>query len=197
MSEFNDSNRIGAYRPECGFTLIELMVTIAVAAILIAIAVPSFKNLTVSNALTTAANDMVGALNLARMESIKLNSTTQFCGSTSSTNGTDTLGAACGTQKSGAVYMLQNATGATATQVRDAAMGIQNQVQLASAGITGVRFGGQGLGYQASTASTSTAPYSGTVADICSTMISSNNHRLVSIATGSIITVTTSTGSCP
>lgn len=178
-----------------GFTLIELMVTIAVAAILVAIAVPSFKKLTVSNALTTAANDMVGALNLARMESIKLNATAQFCGNTTTTNGTDTLGTACATS-SGAVFMLQTGA-AAATPVRDAAMGIQNQVQLASAGITAVRFGGQGLGYLASTASTSTAPYSGPVADICSTQISTDNHRKVNIVTGSIITVSTSSGSCP
>lgn len=177
-----------------GFTLIELMVTIAVAALLIAIAVPSFKTLTVSNALTTAANDMVGALNLARMEAIKLNSTTQFCSNSSTSNGSDTLGTACGTN-SGAVARLQN--DGTTTQVRAAAMGIQNQVQLASAGITAIRYGGQGLGYQASTASTSTAPYSGQVADICSTQISSDNHRVIRIATGSIITVGTSTGSCP
>ena len=178
-----------------GFTLIELMVTIAVAALLIAIAVPSFKTLTVSNALTTAANDMVGALNLARMEAIKLNAATQFCGNTTTTNGTDTLGAKCGTS-SGAVVMLQ--TGATAaTSVRDAAMGIQNQVQLASSGVTAIRFGGLGLGYLASTASTTTAPYSGQLVDICSTQISSGNHRVISIATGSIITVGTSTGSCP
>ncbi len=195
MFEFNDSNRNGAYCPENGFTLIELMVTIAVAAVLIAIAVPSFRTLTVSNALTTAANDMVGALNLTRMEAIKLNATTQFCGNTTATNGTDTLGAACGSN-SGSVVMLQ--TGSTAAiQVRAAAMGIQNQVQLASAGITAVRFGGEGLGYLASTAGTSTAPYSGNVADICSTQISSGNHRVISIATGAIITVTSTTGSCP
>ena len=176
-----------------GFTLIELMVTIAVAAILIAIAVPSFKTLTVSNALTSAANDMVGALNLARMEAIKLNSTTQFCSNSATSNGSDPLGTACGTS-SGGVVMLQNGT---KTVVRDAAMGIQGQVQLASAGITAVRFGGQGLGYLASTATTTTAPYSGQVVDICSTMISSNNHRRVSIATGSIITVDSYPGSCP
>jgi len=176
-----------------GFTLIELMVTIAVAAILVAIAVPGFRNLTVSNALTTAANDIVGAMNLARMEAIKLNATSQFCGSTASSNGSDTLGGACGTS-SGAVWMLQ---GGATKQVRDAAMGIQGQVQLASAGITAVRFGGQGLGYLASTASTSTAPYSGTVAVLCSKMISANNVRKVALATGSIITVTPSSGSCP
>ena len=155
-----------------GFTLIELMVTIAIAAILITIAVPSFRNLMVSNALTTAANDMVGALNLARMEAIKLNTSTQFCSNSATSNGSDTLGLGCGT-RSGAVLMQQIATPITSpltyttTQVRDAAMGIQGQVQLASAGITAVRFGGEGLGYQANTASTSTAPYNGPVAVLC------------------------------
>lgn len=178
-----------------GFTLVELMVTIAIAAILITIAVPSFRNLMVSNALTTAANDIVGAMNLARMEAIKLNTNAQFCGNTATSNGSDTLGGACGTL-SGAVVRLQN--DGTATTVRDAAMGIQGQVQLASAGITAVRFGGQGLGYLASTASTSTAPYSGTVAVLCSKMISANNIRTIRIATGSIITVDPpSTGTCP
>jgi len=138
---------------------------------------------------------MVGALNLARMEAIKLNSTVQFCSNSATSNGSDTLGTACGTN-SGAVAMLQNGT-TSATQVRAAAMGIQNQVQLASAGIVAVRYGGQGLGYLASTASTSTVPYTGQVVDICSTQISANNHRIISIATGSIITVGTSTGSCP
>jgi len=174
-----------------GFTLIELMVTIAIAAILITIAVPSFRNLMVSNALTTAANDIVGAMNLARMEAIKLNTNAQFCGNTATSNGSDTLGGACGTL-SGAVVMLQN--GATAT-VRDAAMGIQGQVQLASAGITAVRYGGQGLGFKAT--DTTRSPYSGTVAVLCSKMISANNVRKVALATGSIITVTPSSGSCP
>lgn len=191
MFGFNGFSRVNAYRHARGFTMIELMVAIAVAAVLIAVAVPSFRALTVSNALTTAANDLVGALNLARMEAIKLNASTQFCGSTAASNGNDTLGNACGTQ-AGAVAMLQ---AGTATQVRDAAPGIQNQVQVAAAGITGVRFGGQGLGYKATDATK--APYSNTVADICSTMISSNNHRLINIATGTIITVQSSTGACP
>jgi type IV fimbrial biogenesis protein FimT len=175
----------------CGFSLIELLITVAVAAVLLAMAAPSFRALTVSNALTTAANDMVGALNLARMEAIKLNATTQFCGNTAASNSNDTLGSACGTN-SGAVVMLQNGS---ATMVRDAAMGIQSQVQLATAGITSVRFGGQGLGYKATDSSKS--PYSDTVVDICSTMTGSNNHRLVNMAAGSIFTVTMSTGACP
>jgi type IV fimbrial biogenesis protein FimT len=89
--------------------------------------------------------------------------------------------------------MLQSGA---ATTVRDATMGIQNQVRLATAGITAVRFGGQGLGYKAT--DTSKSPYSSnTLADICSTMISSDNHRTVSIAAGSIFAVSKSTGACP
>lgn len=54
-----------------GFTLLELMVTIAIVAILLAIGVPSFQSFIMNNRLTAQANDFVSALNLARSEAIK------------------------------------------------------------------------------------------------------------------------------
>lgn len=54
-----------------GFTLIELLVTISIAAILLGIAIPSFTSTIASNRLTTNANELVTALNLARSEAIK------------------------------------------------------------------------------------------------------------------------------
>lgn len=54
-----------------GYTLIELMVTIAVAAIVMGVAVPSFNATVRSNRLTTSANDWVSTLNFARSEAIK------------------------------------------------------------------------------------------------------------------------------
>lgn len=57
-------------RSHCGFTLVELMVTLAVAAIVMSLAVPSFTEMTKNNRLTTQANQLVTALNLARSEAI-------------------------------------------------------------------------------------------------------------------------------
>jgi type IV fimbrial biogenesis protein FimT len=54
-----------------GFTLIELMVTIAIAVILLSIAIPSFTNIVSRSRLTAYTNELVTALNLARSEAIK------------------------------------------------------------------------------------------------------------------------------
>lgn len=58
---------------QAGFTLIELMVTLAVMAIVLAIAVPSFASAFNTTRLSSAANEMVAALQTARMESVRRN----------------------------------------------------------------------------------------------------------------------------
>jgi type IV fimbrial biogenesis protein FimT len=54
-----------------GFTLLELMITIAIAGILVGVAIPSFTSIITSNRLTAYANELVTALNLARNEAVK------------------------------------------------------------------------------------------------------------------------------
>ncbi len=54
-----------------GFTLIELVVILAVAVVLLTLAVPGFQALIQNNRLATQANEFITALNLARSEAIK------------------------------------------------------------------------------------------------------------------------------
>jgi type IV fimbrial biogenesis protein FimT len=66
-----------------GFTLAELLISLAVMAILLALAVPAFSEVMVSSRLTTLANGFLSNLYLARSEAIKRNSRAVLCKSAS------------------------------------------------------------------------------------------------------------------
>lgn len=66
-------NQINTNTPRLarGFTLIELMITLTVAAILTTIAIPSFQNVIRESRLAAQTNELITALNLARSEAIR------------------------------------------------------------------------------------------------------------------------------
>lgn len=70
-----------------GFTLIELMVVIAVAAILATLAAPSFKSLIAAQRLRNASFDLVSDLLLARSEALKLQRTVVLTPSSTGADG--------------------------------------------------------------------------------------------------------------
>jgi type IV fimbrial biogenesis protein FimT len=183
-----------------GYTLIELMVTVAVAAIGLTIAVSGFSGVIASNRLTSTTNEFIGSIRQAQLEAVKRNVSVQFCSNTAAKNTTgssDTLGNACSTNL-GAVYWIDANNNTTSIQ---GAVQIPPNISIGdgtggTTAVTALRFGGNGL---ATTPAAPSTPYNGLVADIYSARTSTNNHRCVYMATGSVLsscTVTGAAGAC-
>lgn len=62
-----------------GFTLLELMLVITVAAVILGLGIPNMTQFIRNNRMTSAANDMLAALYTARTEAVKRRAFTTFC----------------------------------------------------------------------------------------------------------------------
>ena len=62
-----------------GFTLIEMMVTIAIAVVLLTLGVPSMKSMIERNAIANQVNAFIGSVITARSEAIKRNAPVVVC----------------------------------------------------------------------------------------------------------------------
>ena len=81
MSKFTFKNN--------GLTMIELMITLAVAGILVASAAPSFRTSIQNNRMVTQVNELHTSLSLARSEAIKRNNNVTVCQSSNGTSCAD------------------------------------------------------------------------------------------------------------
>lgn len=72
-------------RAASGFTLIELMIAVAILAILLGIAAPNFREAVLNARMSAQANDLLGDLNLARAEAVRRDRRVYLC---TSNNGT-------------------------------------------------------------------------------------------------------------
>lgn len=66
-----------------GFTLLELMVVLAIAGVLLAVGIPSMTDFVRNSRITGAANDVMAALHFTRSEAVKRRLPVTLCTSTS------------------------------------------------------------------------------------------------------------------
>lgn len=64
---------------ERGFTMMELLVAVSIAAVLFAIGVPMYRNASLGARLSAAANNLLASVQLARSEAIKRNVQVTLC----------------------------------------------------------------------------------------------------------------------
>ena len=71
---------------QAGFSLLELMITMAIVSILAMVAAPSFKSMLENNRTLTLANQLISAFNYARSESVKRRQPVTVCARNSAGN---------------------------------------------------------------------------------------------------------------
>lgn len=121
-----------------GFSLVELMITIMIVAILTAIAWPSFRDFMHRSAVTAQANQMLASLQYARNEAISRHYPTALCGSTDGV----TCTAADTDFENG--WMIWRDSTLSGTPSYDAAKDEPLRVTQAQTNISIVSFGGSG-----------------------------------------------------
>lgn len=160
-----------------GLTMIEMLITVVILAILMAIAIPSFRDASLGSRLAAAANDLLASVQLARSEAIKRNVPVTLCASANGSTCTTSGGWEQG-------WIVRDNAAAELIQRRQALPDGYRMTQ--SGGTSALNFQPIGIG---ATAATFTA---------CRDTPVGSQERVVTVTgAGSVYVTTTTTGSCP
>lgn len=171
-----------------GFTLIELMVTVTVAAILISVAIPFFRDVIISSRLNTVSLEIADALALARSESIKRNRTITFC----RTNSADSH--QCNSDSEWAHWLIREGASGTDEDsvIKYGSFGEHSNITITAPAISSsqLNFSSDGL-----------VRSSGSLIDniqfiICANNITQNSTHTVNIGAAGQISIVKSDGAC-
>lgn len=105
-----------ANSPEHGVTLIELMVVLAISAILLAVGVPMFSTFVDRNRVATEVNELIADLALTRSEALARRGRVILCLSGSPSAASATCSAAATDWDSGWIVFVDSTTGGTSFQ---------------------------------------------------------------------------------
>lgn len=171
-----------------GFTLIELLVTIAILAIVLALAIPNFTALIISNRLTANANELVGSLQLARSEAVSRNTRVTVCRSVNGTTCTTSSG-------QGSWVTFVDPAGGNPTSANTLRVAVIKAPVMASNAAARITFRPDGLARTA----TGSALLATDVVICMPTTQPAENQRVVSIAAGSRVSTESvdGAGACP
>ena len=99
------------YQSNRGFTVLELMITVTVLAILATVAIPNMRSTIQNNRMTAQANGFLTAFQLARSEALKRNAPVSVCPSSD--------GSECGSdwEDGWIVFVDEDSAGSTSTTV--------------------------------------------------------------------------------
>ena len=171
-----------------GFTLIEMIITVAIAAILVMVALPNFRDFIENNRLATNANKLISMLQYAKSEAMKRDVTVSLCA------GNPTSGCVCNAQagcdakwKNGYIVFTDpnvNCTVDNGEQILRVDEGIRGDYTITAAGCLTFR----GLG-NLSTNNTVTI-------SICTSYLTTDNIRNIQVNPVGRPEVQKSTGSC-
>jgi type IV fimbrial biogenesis protein FimT len=160
-----------------GFTLVELMLTLMIAAVLMIIGVPAFKDAVLGSRVSGIASDLYASVQLARSEAIKRNVVITLCPTTNGTDCDDT-----GDWEVGWIV----ADLATGTVIQHQEAEPQNFKVVQTGGTTELAFQPIGVGATSATFK------------VCRASPVGKQERVLNVsATGSVYVTMTETGVCP
>jgi len=94
-----------------GFTLVELMITVAIVGIVAALGIPSFQEMLRQNRASSLANELAASLNLARSEAIKQGARVSVCKSANITDASPTCSTTANWQNGWLIFVDKGTSG--------------------------------------------------------------------------------------
>jgi type IV fimbrial biogenesis protein FimT len=184
---FGTSVAPGVPGASAGFTLVELMMTLLLASILLAISVPMMRESVANNRLAAQTNDLITAMTLARSQAITLNQQVIFCRTASDESVANPV---CATDSGNWEYWLVRTSDGSI--VRRGTRLSNSVVVTTSLAADQVVFASDGLARN-----NDVLVAGGPHITVCVSNITTNNRRQVTIGAGSRLSTAKDSGACP